>query len=247
MDTRLTVQGTKDQARIQCIMHTPIELTFAGLVNELQDLGAQDTVNPLYGCQAAAVELVYSPSAGAKVGAFKKAQFGIIHEFNKPTPTRICIKKCIHRSSSAVGPSVSSLQAIMVYDRCKQAELLTMEMNCSRWAKALMGMVYDFVRVGIALDGPPPQPIPTMSFVTASLAIGTKEPHDTFLLEDVIDIRKDGKFVKYISNNSAKPIVFENDKDRTQIAEFLAFCQHVQYRNTRKMAFVSDFQGTLIS
>src|ERR1700730_205918 len=103
MDTHLTVQVANDEARILCVMHTPIELTFAGLVNELQDLDAQDTVNPLYGCQAAAVGLVYSPSAGAKVGAFKKAQFGILHELNKPTPSRICIKKCIRRSSSAVG------------------------------------------------------------------------------------------------------------------------------------------------
>ena len=221
-------------------MHMPLELTFAELIR-VDDSHNSD---PLHGCAVTLIELVYDPLAGAKVGTFKKAQFGVLYNpmDGKSTPKRVCLKQCIRRSppTTAIGPS---RHEVIVYDNRKQAELLTTEINCLSWARGLMGLVYDFLHYGVARYGPPPQPIPEMSFVSASLAVGVDGPRDTFLLEDVIDRQKEGKFVKYISNNSAKPVVFENDPERTQIAQFLAFCQHVQYIRTRNLAFVSDFQG----
>ena len=224
-------------------MHTPIELTFAELIND------PHSGDPLHGCAVSLVDLIYLPSTGVKVGTFKKAQFGVVHKQpvgqSVPTLNRVCIKQCIRRTSPATSPSTSSSHQVVVYDNIKQAELLTTELNCMRWGKGLMGLCYNFIRVGIALDGDPPQPIPEMSFVSISLAVGVDGPRDTFLLEDIIDPRKEGRFVKYISNNSAKPIVFQNDPDKTRIAQFLSFCQHVQYIKTRNLAFVSDFQGML--
>ena len=222
-------------------MHTPIDFTFAELIND------PHSGDPLYGCTVSVVDLVYLPSAGAKVGTFKKAQFGVVHKQpigqSMPTLNWVCIKQCIHQTSPATEQSTSALRQVVIYDNIKQAELLTTELNCLRWGNGLMGLGYNFIRVGIALDGDPPQPIPEMSFVSPSLAIGVNGPRDTFLLEDVINPKKEGRFVKYISNNSAKPVVFPNDLEKTRIAEFLSFCQHIQYIKTRKLAFVSDFQG----
>ena len=65
---------------------------------------------------------------------------------------------------------------------------------------------------------------------------------DTFLLEEIIEDKIDGPFVKYIGNGSAAPVQL-TAKDCAYIADFLAFSQHVQYERTKKMAFVSDFQG----
>ena len=132
----------------------------------------------------------------------------------------------------------------MVFDNQKQAELLTTEINCLRWARALMGLVYEFLDTQVNVKGPPPAPIPRLGFVSVSLAVGVESPRETFLLEEVIDTQKDGKFMKYISNIAAKPIEFPKDAERARIATFLAFCQHVQYLVTAKSAFVSDFQGS---
>jgi hypothetical protein len=217
----------------------PIELAFDELIRN----GPFDI---LLGCSNTGAELKYSPSAESKVGAFKKAQFGFVQKYSEPVPSRICLKKCIRWLSALDEPSTStSPQRIMVYDNRKQAELLTTEMNCLRWAQALMGVVRDFLGHQIPLRGSPPIPVPQLAFVSASLAIGIEEPRETFLLENVIDIKTKGKFVKYISNNSAKPFVFPNDLERTQIGMFLAFCQHIQYQKTGQLAFVSDFQGSL--
>ena len=221
-------------------MYTPIEMTFSELVND------PHSGDPLNGCAMLMVDLVYVPSAGVKVGTFKKAQFGVIYKqpvgHALPTLSRVCIKQCIRRPSLTAGPALSS-RKVIVYENRKQAELLTTELNCSRWGQGLMGLSYDFIRIGIALDGPPPQPIPQLSFVSTSLAISVDDQQATYLLEDVIDPQKEGRFVKYISNNSAKLIVFPNNPEKTRIAKFLSFCQHIQYNQTRKMAFVSDFQG----
>jgi hypothetical protein len=62
------------------------------------------------------------------------------------------------------------------------------------------------------------------------------------LLEEVINDRMDGLFIKYIENGSAVPIQLAV-KERAHSADFLAFSQHVQYKRTKKMTFVSNFQG----
>jgi hypothetical protein len=114
-------------------MHTPLELTFAELIR----VDDSHNADPLYGCSVTLVELVYNPSAVAKVGTFKKAHFGVLYNFTdgKSTPKRVCLKKCIRRSppTTAIGPS---RHEVIVYDSRKQAELLTTELNCLSWALA---------------------------------------------------------------------------------------------------------------
>ena len=49
-------------------------------------------------------------------------------------------------------------------------------------------------------------------------------------------------FVKYIHNGTCRPLLHLDDPEYN-IAEFLAFTQHVQYNRTGGMAYISDYQG----
>jgi hypothetical protein len=182
---------------------------------------------------------MYKPSGRVEVGTFKKAQAAILRILNTETNTNVCIKQCIRRRDGAG----SSQQAAVVYDSPMQAEKLTTEINLSRWSTALQGLAEDFIAAEIKARGPPPFPIPKVAFVAVGLVIADQEPWETFLVEDLIDIHSEGPFVKYINNNSARPTVFPDDPEKTAIAKYLSFCQHVQYRKTRNLAFVSDYQG----
>ena len=90
---------------------------------------------------------------------------------------------------------------------------------------------------------PIPFRIPAMRFVKTGLAVATdNRPHGAYIIEEVISEDTEGKFTKYIGNNSAKPIPHLND-DVMHRAQFLTFCQHVQYLKTKGLALVADFQG----
>jgi hypothetical protein len=141
-----------------------------------------------------------------------------------------------------------------IYDGPRQAEMLTMELNCIGWASALMTCVYDFIKESEAGIGFPPFDVPRMQYVQCGLAIskpedsnhpGPSHGHAAYLIEEYIDTNKtSGKnwFVKYLNNSSARPRQFEDPKKNLR-AEFLSFAQHVQFWKTDGLAFVSDFQG----
>ena len=120
-----------------------------------------------------------------------------------------------------------------------------MEISCLVWARVLLDLVYKFIDKGIALHGEPPFHIPQMRFVDAALAVEHNMAESTdgrvFLLEEVIG-ENEGRFRKYVNNVSAVPVPFGNGDDEER-ALFLTFAQHVQYFKTKKLAFVSDFQG----
>jgi hypothetical protein len=133
-----------------------------------------------------------------------------------------------------------------IYDGAKQAELLTMELNCIGWASALMLCVYDFINNQRNQVGIPTFEIPNMRFVNCGLAISKAANRDAFLLEEFIDSDQTGSygnwFVKYLNNNSAKPRRL-SDHRQAHCADFLSFAQHVQFWKTEGLAFVSDLQG----
>jgi hypothetical protein len=60
-------------------------------------------------------------------------------------------------------------------------------------------------------------------------------------LEEVVG-EKEGPFRKYLNNVSAVPVSFM-DKENDEHAQFITFMQHVQYFKTRKLAFISNYQG----
>lgn len=84
--------------------------------------------------------------------------------------------------------------------------------------------------------------VPRLRLVYAAVAI----PEDlldhvgaAYLLEERIE----GKFIKYINNNSAAPAHHLRGKEE-KTALFLCFAQHVQYQLTNEVVYLSDFQGS---
>lgn len=144
--------------------------------------------------------------------------------------THICLKQAFFKQMGGTSAHV--------YEGVTQGKKLAVELNCLRWGGALLHLVYQF----IASSGlKPPFSVPKLRFVGAGLAVSQNGGNDTFLVEELI---KDRPFVKYINNNSAKPSSF-SDPGRAETARFLAFCQHVQWEQTDRQVYISDFQGRL--
>ena len=178
---------------------------------------------------------MYDRIAKPKYGAFKQASFGHLDRAALGDSSAVVIKQCWYTCPATGGR--------LTYDNHTQVTKLTGKINCLRWASALMGLVYDHINDYTRLHGPVPLTIPSMHFVKSALAIA-EDTHDTFLLEEVIDDAMGGTFVKYIGNGSAQPYDFLQGDDIHR-AEFLSFAQHLQYLKTDRLAFVSDFQGTV--
>ena len=175
-------------------------------------------------------------SSASKKGAFKVAYFGTssvalmpVSEFKSASDAnRVCAKFCFMMDN--MGREQPCLPS-------NQVRKLLMELRCLSWAHALMTLVYSFVD---SFETPPIK-VPNVAFVAAALAIGqhtTKEKGHVLLLEQPIQ----GTFRKFIHNASATILPIE-DPNMRNIAEFLSFSQHVQYYKTKKLAFISDFQG----
>jgi hypothetical protein len=125
------------------------------------------------------------------------------------------------------------------------------EANVLYWAKALLGLVYDFIDRAIAdASDPPPFVIPHVRFVEAGLALsysqGSSKPtlktgtaRTAFLLEEVIE---GDDFTKFIHNMDPDPLL-DPDQDGYEFALFLAFTQHIQYVKTGGLVYISDYQG----
>lgn len=130
-----------------------------------------------------------------------------------------------------------------VYNGRDQLKRLLPEIQCLVYATALFNTSLRWIEDQQRIHGPPAGvSVPQMRFVNAYLAYKSGANTDVFLLEEWIDTSKEGKFVKYINNNSALPLRFE-DEEANMRAEFLAFTQHVQYWLTGGLAFITDYQG----
>jgi hypothetical protein len=182
--------------------------------------------------------LSYRPSGESFHGNFKIAFPGYTSVPIFGSSTKVCIKQSFFMDPKS--------QARQIYDGAKQAELLTVELNCIGWASALMLCVYEFID---KKGQTPPFDIPQMRYVDYGLAISKMDHCSAFLLEEFIEapverIQNGAKgFVKYLNNNSAQPRSF-SDRKLAHRAEFLSFAQHVQFWQTDGLAFVSDLQGT---
>jgi hypothetical protein len=225
---------------IACRIYPTPQLPFLALVME-----RADPIRSLLDGTATHGNLVYNPTVPPLAGAFKSTWFGhtnmsIFDSGNSQLSSRsasypICIKQCHYANPGSRGRKL--------YGPADQLQRLATEVNCNRWAAALMMLVYDFMANSDADGRPVPFTVPQMRFVNTALAITDDDAKMCYMLEEVIP-NEDGTFRKYINNNKSSPIVFKGqDQDRNEIALFLSFAQHVQYVRTQKMAFVSDFQG----
>ena len=215
---------------VQCTLYPTAAMTFTSLISQARPFDAiRDCEGPT------TLTLIYDPNTTPKYGGFKMALFGHSGRPVISDSTSVCIKQCWYLCKAS--------GARLLYDNPTQIVKLSAEINCLRWASALMGMVYDFVDKHIQTHGQPSSfTIPRMRFVRNALAI-VDTTHDTYMVKEVIDEAVHGTFVKYIGNGSVKPYEFL-DGPAAFRAEFLAFSQHVQYLKTKGLAFIGDFQGT---
>ena len=194
------------------------------------------------------LQLDFSPK-NQKKGGFKLASFGTAsqHVFNNTFD--VCAKQSFYQKRTTTD-TVGQDDAIEVthnipHDGVTQIRNLSMEISCLVWARVLLDLVYKFIEKGITLHGEPPFHIPQMRFVDAALAVEHNMAESTdgrvFLVEEVIG-GGEGRFRKYVNNVSAVPVPFGMGDDEER-AQFLTFAQHVQYFKTKKLAFVSDYQG----
>jgi hypothetical protein len=174
---------------------------------------------------------VENPVAGAcKLAYFRRTNKPI---FPDSTSIDICIKQAFYLDRATA--------ARLLYEGPRQAEVLTTEINCSRWASALMCLVYEFMEKADKLRGKPPFSILQMRYVNIALAVANNDKRETYLLEEVVG-ESDGDFRKYINNTSSVPLS-QTDAKRQYVGKFLSFAQHVQMVETAEHVFVSDQQG----
>ncbi|KAG1906201.1 uncharacterized protein F5891DRAFT_975631 [Suillus fuscotomentosus] len=172
-------------------------------------------------------------------GAFKAAQFGFLDKAilgpSGSDSTRICLKQCYYQTDKSKR---------FPYPDSRQLQLLQPEIRCSIWAGALMDRVQQYIATELVTCSTPPFKIPNIRFMHIALAtIEDAGVTKTYLIEEFIDESMQGKFTKYISNDSPSPLP-HLDANSSEIAQYLSFAQHVQYIKTKKLAYVADFQGS---
>ena len=175
-------------------------------------------------------------SSNPIAGACKLAYFGQTEKpmFSNSASLKVCVKQAF-----GIDPNTAKR---VVYDGPKQGELLTTEINCSRWASALMCRVYEFMdRENKSYGVEPPFEVPQMRYVNVVLAVANNHKRETYMLEEVIG-KSDGDFRKYINNNAAT-VLSQMEPSREYVGNFLSFAQHVQMLETKEQVFVSDQQG----
>lgn len=131
------------------------------------------------------------------------------------------------------------------------------EASIIRMAASLLEIATDFIKKRLAEKAPdiPPFSIPTLRFVLAGIAVALKDidpksiaassTRAVYLVEELI-LEEDGPFRKYVHNAQARPLMKTGHRDYV-MAQFLCFIQHIQYNETRGLAFISDFQGDFSS
>ncbi|KAG1874865.1 hypothetical protein F4604DRAFT_1925000 [Suillus subluteus] len=196
------------------------------------------------------------------IGGFKMAHKGWLTLMLTPSSGlgsemlhNVVVKRLFHRVHPP-GMLASNMDfRIGCFTLIDEMPKLFREANILYWAKALLGLVYDFIDCAIASTSEsPPFNIPHVRFIEAGLALSffvgggkpsskTGTTHAAFLLEEVIDCGDEGHdFTKFIHNMDPNPLLDPEDFGY-DFALFLAFTQHVQYVKTSGLAFISDYQG----
>jgi hypothetical protein len=169
-------------------------------------------------------------------GAFKTAHSGSIIPDADLSPFlsgNICVKQLYFSGTGG---------AVRRYSGNEERSYIYSEALCLDWARILLDLTYKFIeefedRTGEIFPGT----IPRLRFVEAAIAeVGVEK---TFMIEEWIDT-SEVPFTKYINNARAVSCVLPNAPEEThEIARFLCFAQHVQYKVTCGTAFTSDYQG----
>ena len=171
----------------------------------------------------------------------RKGTFKVAYVANPERPlfggstTKVCAKQAIKQTLPG--------QSLRVYPFLEQERRLKTELGALVFGRALLDFVYKWMSKRIPKNK---VTIPEFRFVKAGYGMEGEEVanRQAFLIEEWIDTSEtaQGKFRKYVNNNSPRPIG-DLDKEDSYRARFLCFTQHVQYVAFGKLAFVSDYQG----
>jgi hypothetical protein len=97
--------------------------------------------------------------------------------------------------------------------------------------------------------GQPTYPIPELHFAHSMIAIVRESSLEkVFLIEEWLDPSPDDhsghKYLKYLGNHFPQSCLRPTDPTEAhELAEFLVFAQHVQWKKTGGRIFTSDYQG----
>ena len=155
------------------MLYPTAETTFSSLINLARPFDAiKDCEGPT------ATTLIYSPNAVPEYGGFKRALFGHSSHPIISHSTSVCIKQCWYQCKAS--------GAWLIYDSHTQITKISAEINCLRWASALMEITYDFINKHIKVHGEPSFMIPKMCFVKNVFAI-INTNHEMLMVEEVIN------------------------------------------------------------
>ncbi|KAJ3894094.1 hypothetical protein GG344DRAFT_63197 [Lentinula edodes] len=220
-----------------CTLYRLPQLTWRELV--ANPLISQDLRGNFRGEEAT---VTYSSKQKIFEGSFKMALTKCVtSEIVLGNSVNICLKRCFDRSST------TGERTMLCED--KQHEELSRELNCLLWAKVMLELVTSFIEsVDRCLGTRPSFSIPRLQFVDAALVVARKgQQMEFYMMEELIPEHDGWSFHKYICNNSAVPLFAHETSpyalEKNCQARFLSFAQHVQYVETGRLAFTSDFQG----
>jgi hypothetical protein len=183
----------------------------------------------------------------------REGKIGLVGVYPFPTtsskgPTSITLKQpYLSNDYSGDSDLLSSIVPTLSLSPDEQIKELAADALSIQWASSLLQDVYDFIAFyHQSRNTTCPVKIPQFRFVKSGLAVTNvagvaAEQKEVYLAEELIR-PEDGPWRKYINNNTSYPRHFGDNENR-RCADFLAFCQHVQYWRTGCQAFTSDFQG----
>ncbi|KAF8151403.1 hypothetical protein B0H34DRAFT_755565 [Crassisporium funariophilum] len=248
LPTAKDVQSLFDLKTIRVTIYPVKHHTLSQLLDMCSGTNSQVDHKAYLGPPGEATLQLELSSKKQKKGGFKLSSFGTASRALFGQSRDVCAKQTYYEKSGTVKSKGKEIQVTqnIPHDGRTQAQNLTMEIACLVWARVLLDLVYAFIEKGIQAKGErPPFHIPQLRFVDAALAVehaNSGKESQVFLLEQVIGGEGEGAFWKYMNNVSPVPLPL-SDKEDQEHALFLAFSQHVQYFKTRKLVFVSDYQG----
>ena len=242
-----------DHTTINFTVYKPQVLSFDDLLTKSSLL--LDPSSSVY--SALRTSISYSSKANIHYGVFKLAFAGNSTsrvfrslDSNSPGGESLCLKQAYYLSTQSGNRKP--------YDAASQIPRLVVDICCLVWADQLMQLVYRFIEdhdqaaqassasttSSTSESQKDSRPlVPALHFTSSGLAF-SDDRNTIYLVEELIDAKIEGRYVKYVSNALPKPLSYLPDEEYINVANFLCFSQHVQYMRT-KLAYVSDFQGKL--
>lgn len=190
-----------------------------------------------------------------KKGSFKTAHTGTLR-LDQPAkeglgslyPHNVCVKQLYEKDAVKVPKEREKLRRLVPK---RDYSLMRKEAESLLWAIALWDLTMKFIsrsiRAGICL--PPTHEVYTFTWVHAALAILQSDNpriHGlSLLLEELLEMDDpEEDFKKYVGNATFTPeYKLATHPELNKMCLFLTFTQHVQWEETRQMAYISDYQG----